>query len=94
MRRQVRASENASSAIRAIGRTEDVQFSPSNSRLAIAGLLENAILILNYRSPSGHGVVELSAPVLFNLPASSTPTDSPGSMTQQWPLRTAVARSP
>ena len=40
------ASEGASAAIDRIGRTEDVQFSPSGRLLAVAGFNENRLLIL------------------------------------------------
>lgn len=41
------ASDDVRSAIDRLGRTEDLLFSPDNSRLAIAGMIENKILILD-----------------------------------------------
>jgi DNA-binding beta-propeller fold protein YncE len=40
------ASSDVRAAIDRIGRTEDVQFSPDGSRLAVAGFTENRILVL------------------------------------------------
>ncbi len=42
-------SEGVKFALANLGRTEDVQFSPDNSRLAIAGFSENKILILDIK---------------------------------------------
>ena len=42
-------SDGAKTALANLGRTEDVQFSPDNRRLAIAGLKQNQILILDIK---------------------------------------------
>ena len=42
-----RASQRATDVIAAIGRTEDLKFSPSNNLLAIAGYAENKIAVFN-----------------------------------------------
>jgi DNA-binding beta-propeller fold protein YncE len=46
MQVQYSASGEVSAAISRLGRTEDVQFSPNGSRLAVAALNENRLLIL------------------------------------------------
>ena len=60
MRLEVETSEEAAFAIQAIGRTEDVQFSPSNNRLAIAGFLESKVLVVDCVLPAMRGVVQLN----------------------------------
>jgi len=47
------ASDDVHSAIDRLGRTEDLLFSPDNSRLAIAGMIENKILMLDIVISSG-----------------------------------------
>ena len=42
-----RASQPATDAIAAIGRTEDLKFSPSNKLLAIAGYAKNKVAVFN-----------------------------------------------
>lgn len=44
---EIDASDDVRKAIEAIGRTEDVHFSPSNRMLAVAGFRKNEILILD-----------------------------------------------
>jgi len=68
------ASAHASHAIAAIGRTEDVKFSPNNRRLAVAAYHRNAIFLLEVciNDPSsGKSVaitdaLEISSPCLNN----------------------------
>lgn len=43
-----------------LGRTEDVQFSPDNRRLAIAGFRENKILILDIKVKTAKGKILVS----------------------------------
>lgn len=47
MRIEPISSDEVRSAIGRLGRTEDVHFSPDNRRLAIAGMLQNRILVLD-----------------------------------------------
>ncbi|MCZ8259862.1 MAG: hypothetical protein O9333_07005 [Beijerinckiaceae bacterium] len=64
------ADEAASAALRRIGRTEDIQFSPDNRRLAIAGAKADMILILTVdmaEVPAG-GPVRLADPMLLTCP--------------------------
>ena len=66
------ASQHVSDAVTALGRTEDVRFSPSNTRLAVAGFYRNRIavfdieLVLCSGAPqiALTGGVELSSPAL------------------------------
>jgi hypothetical protein len=66
------ASPSVRRAVAALGQTEDVAFSPSNRRLAIAALLRNRITVFDIDiipSPGGAhvaltGGVELSSPAL------------------------------
>ena len=53
------APENVRASIAALGRTEDVKFSPDNNRLAVASFLRNQIAIFEIRlddSPNGKQV--------------------------------------
>lgn len=50
MQIDIRADASVRAAIAAIGRTEDVHFSPSNTRLAVAGFRQNSILVLSVRA--------------------------------------------
>ncbi|MFY8113419.1 MAG: hypothetical protein ACOVOC_04345, partial [Rhabdaerophilum sp.] len=61
------ADEAASAALRRIGRTEDIQFSPDNRRLAIAGAKADMILILSVDlgATIDDGPVRLAAPLLL-----------------------------
>ena len=47
---QFSGSDEVLRALAAVGRTEDVQFSPDGKRLAIAGFAESRILILEVES--------------------------------------------
>lgn len=61
------ADEAASAALGQIGRTEDIQFSPDNRRLAIAGAKADMILILSVDlgATIDDGPVRLAAPLLL-----------------------------
>ena len=69
-------SEGVKFALANLGRTEDVQFSPDNSRLAIAGFIENKILILDIKFKTAKNKIlvssedwlEITSPS-FNYPA-------------------------
>jgi hypothetical protein len=43
-----KASPQVMNAIRDLGRTEDIRFSPSNRRLAVAGFEKNVITLLDF----------------------------------------------
>src|SRR5262245_2239299 len=64
------ATANVRDFLGSIGRTEDVRFSPSNTRLAIAGFLRNKIAVFDislHCSPSRislTGVAEISSTYL------------------------------
>lgn len=45
--------------IRALGRTEDVMFSPDQTRLAIAGFSESKILVIGIKSVTENGVISI-----------------------------------
>jgi hypothetical protein len=47
MRIEVSASPNVKAVLARLGRTEDVTFSPSGRRLAVAGFGHNTVLILD-----------------------------------------------
>jgi DNA-binding beta-propeller fold protein YncE len=49
---EIRTSNDVRRAIDGIGRTEDVHFSPSNTKLAVAGFKKNTILVLTVRFTS------------------------------------------
>lgn len=63
------APQHVRDAVAALGWTEDVKFSPSNRRLAVAGFLENKIAVFDVSiAPSGHsrnialtGVAEIAS---------------------------------
>lgn len=50
-------SDGVKNAMANLGRTEDVQFSPDNRRLAIAGFRENKILILDIKIKTAKGKI-------------------------------------
>jgi DNA-binding beta-propeller fold protein YncE len=54
----ITAAEDVTQAINSIGRTEDVHFSPSNARLAVAGFTKNSILVLTVRRLSNEVIIE------------------------------------
>lgn len=66
------APQSVIDAIASLGRTEDVRFSPSARRLAVASFLRNRVLVFDVQIGSGSGAtrvalsggVELSSPVL------------------------------
>src|SRR5438552_5537848 len=67
---QYTAPQSVTDAVSSLGRTEDVRFSPSNRRLAVAAFKRNRIVVFDIASSSGAtrvaltGGVELSAPAL------------------------------
>jgi hypothetical protein len=65
MRIEARADETVQAALGRIGRTEDVAFSPSGRRIAIAALLTDRILLVDVEAGSerGSGPVRLTAAV-------------------------------
>ena len=69
------ATNKVSLALKQIGRTEDVHFSPDNKRLALAGLANNQILILDIeiKTTSGKKNISLSDYLEISSPAFSYP---------------------
>jgi DNA-binding beta-propeller fold protein YncE len=57
MQLPVRATESVLAALGEIGRTEDVQFSPDNTQLAIAGFRKDRILVLDVTIGGGEVVL-------------------------------------
>ena len=66
------APQSVTDAVGSLGRTEDVRFSPSNRRLAVASFHRNRIVIFDINIASSRGAtqvaltggVELSSPAL------------------------------
>ena len=66
------APQSVTDAVGSLGRTEDVRFSPSNRRLAVASFHRNRIVVLDIDIASSRGAtqvaltggVELSSPTL------------------------------
>lgn len=72
---QYSASGRVSDAVAALGRTEDVRFSPGNHRLAVAGYGENRVVVFDVRvdsSPSRTEIV-LTGGVDLSSPAFHSP---------------------
>ena len=69
---QYTAPQSVTDAVGSLGRTEDVRFSPSNRRLAVAAFKRNRIVVFDIDIASSSGAtrvaltggVELSAPAL------------------------------
>jgi len=69
------ASEATHAAFAAIGRTEDVKFSPDNRRLAIAGFATSTVLLLDVKlgSAEGRRTIRLANPVAITSPELQEP---------------------
>ena len=69
---QYTAQQSVTDAVGSLGRTEDVRFSPSNRRLAVASFIRNRIVVFDIGIASSSGAtqvaltggVELSSPAL------------------------------
>src|SRR5207247_10848853 len=69
---QYTSQQSVTDAVGSLGRTEDVRFSPSNRRLAVASFIRNRIVVFDIDIASSSGAtrvaltggVELSAPAL------------------------------
>lgn len=71
---EFRAEEDVRAALVAVGRTEDLQFSPDGRRLAIAGFSTDSILILDVAfDAAGAGQVVLSAPLVLRSASFQLP---------------------
>lgn len=71
MQIDIRADDSVNTAIAAIGRTEDVHFSPSNTRLAVAGYHTNSILVLSLRAaPTG---IQIDSALTVKCPDFASP---------------------
>src|SRR5712671_5622475 len=72
---QYAAPESVIDAIGSLGRTEDVRFSPSNRRLAVASYYRNRIVVfdLGIASSSGATQVALTGGVELSSPALRLP---------------------
>jgi hypothetical protein len=71
MRLSMHMSVAVSAAIEQIGRTEDIHFSPSNKKLAVAGFRKNTLLILDVRC--GADGVHLDTALTVNCTEFSYP---------------------
>jgi DNA-binding beta-propeller fold protein YncE len=69
------ASKSAQRILETLGRTEDVQFSPSNRRLAVAGFSANRIAVFDIaiRSAAGRKTVALGDAVEVEAPTLRSP---------------------
>ncbi|MEP7056406.1 MAG: hypothetical protein ABI809_01370 [Caldimonas sp.] len=66
---QYAAPEQVETVIKQLGRTEDVTFSPSNRRLAIAGFRANKIAVFDIALTATNGVPKISIPSVVELHA-------------------------
>ena len=69
------ASEKATSVLAELGRTEDVMFSPSGQRLAVAGFHVNRIAIfdIEINSSANDNIVTLTDVVEIDAPTLNEP---------------------
>jgi DNA-binding beta-propeller fold protein YncE len=72
---QYTATENVIDAVRSLGRTEDVRFSPSNRRLAVASFHRNRLVVFDIDIASSLGAtqVALTGGVQLSSPALQWP---------------------
>src|SRR5437773_12256539 len=72
---QYTAQQSATDAVGSLGRTEDVRFSPSNRRLAVASYYRNRIVVfdIDIASSSGATQVALTGGVELSSPALRLP---------------------
>ena len=63
------ASKEVAAVIRQLGRTEDVVFSPSNRRMAIAGFRANRIAVFDISVAGANGTFDVSLPRVVELDA-------------------------
>jgi len=72
---QYTAQQSVTDAVGSLGRTEDVRFSPSNRRLAVASFIRNRIVVfdIDIASSSGATQVALTGGVELSSPALQLP---------------------
>jgi hypothetical protein len=72
---QYTAQQSVTDAVGSLGRTEDVRFSPSNRRLAVASYYRNRIVVfdIDIASSSGATQVALTGGVELSSPALQLP---------------------
>jgi hypothetical protein len=70
------APQSVTDALASLGRTEDVRFSPSNRRLAVASFHRNRIIVfdIDIASSSGATQVALTGGVELSSPALQWPS--------------------
>src|ERR1700730_9358343 len=72
---QYTAEQSVLDAIDSLGRTEDVRFSPSNRRLAVASFNRNRIAVFDIEIASSLGATQIALPggVVLSSPALQLP---------------------
>ena len=70
---QYTAPQSVTDAVGSLGRTEDVRFSPSNRRLAVASFNRNRIAVFDIASTAGAAQVALTGGVELSSPALQWP---------------------
>src|SRR5438552_17777541 len=66
---QYTAQQSATDAVGSLGRTEDVRFSPSNRRLAVASFIRNRIVVFDIDIASSSGATQVALTGGVELPS-------------------------
>src|SRR4029453_7333059 len=68
---QYTAQQSVTDAVASLGRTEDVRFSPSNRRLAVASFIRNRIVVFDIDIASSSGATQVALTGAVELASSA-----------------------